>query len=127
MDADSFSSAQDVLSKSPAPAHASAGAARRAPHPGCPFFGLLFFGHAKKSDSAAGRRTKRPPRRRAIWRHGTNENRRHWMTSSAVEKRLRLTPRRFSTAELVNDGEGCTTAKDAVAAAQASKLASWRQ
>jgi hypothetical protein len=28
------------------------------------FFGLLFFGPAKKSDSGAGRRTKRPPRRR---------------------------------------------------------------
>ena len=55
------------------------------------FFGLLFFGPAKKSDSPSGRRSKRPPRRRqpsGIARPEGQEQS-HWMTSpSAVEKRL---------------------------------------
>jgi hypothetical protein len=39
---------------------------------GVPFSLLIFLlGKARESKSAAGRRTKRPPRRRATWRHGT--------------------------------------------------------
>jgi hypothetical protein len=45
---------------------------------GGPFFGLLFFGQAKKSDSPSGRRAKRPPRRRPGRDHATTKRYRYW-------------------------------------------------
>jgi hypothetical protein len=78
-----FVSTGGAVEKPRNPSAHFAGKACKAGTRGCPFFGLLFFGHAKKSDSAVGRRTKRPPRRRAIWRQRINKHRRHWIPAFA--------------------------------------------
>ncbi len=56
---------------------------RPATRRGCPFFGLLFFGQAKKSDSAFGRRAKRPPRRRPDRGNATTKRYRYWTPACA--------------------------------------------
>src|ERR1700761_4787341 len=63
------------------------GEARKARHPGCRFFWLLFFGQAKKSDPASGRRTEARGRR-ASWPQRDNRTSGPWMTSFAVVKRF---------------------------------------
>ncbi|PMQ05587.1 hypothetical protein DyAD56_09660 [Dyella sp. AD56] len=49
---------------------------------GCPFFGLLFFGQAKKSDSASGKRSK-ARRRRARSPPRDNLAQSHWIPACA--------------------------------------------
>ncbi len=96
MDADSFSSGQEPRRKARNPHAYLEGVARKAPHPGCPFFGLLFFGQAKKSDSASGRRAKRPLRKRPDRRHATTKRYRYWIPTcagmTAKDETLRRAP-----------------------------------
>jgi hypothetical protein len=84
-DADSFSSGQEPRRKARNPTAYLEGEARKAPHPGCPFFGLLFFGQAKKSDSAFGRRSKRPLRKRPDRGNARGDNHTHrcWIPAYA--------------------------------------------
>jgi hypothetical protein len=82
-DASHFSPGQEPRRKARNPAAYLEGVARKAPIPGGPFFGLLFFGQAKKSDSAFGRRAKRPPRRRASSPPSDNQTPRLWIPASA--------------------------------------------
>ncbi|ULU24671.1 hypothetical protein DYST_01591 [Dyella terrae] len=68
-------------SKSPATTHELTGFTGQR-QVGVPFFGLLFFGQAKKSDSASGRRAK-ARRRRARSRLRDNQAKSHWIPAFA--------------------------------------------